>query len=138
MPPFQNCQVSALLTVSAVTVMWKRLGATKAQPQSGRPHKLTEWDSQVLKHLMGKNRLSSVATLTTEFQIAYESNVRTRTVRRELHEMGFQGRAATSKPQITCAMTSIGWSGVKLKTIGLWNSVFWNEESCFHIYQSDR
>ena len=29
-------------TVSAVTVKWKRRGATTAQPRSGRPHKLTE------------------------------------------------------------------------------------------------
>jgi hypothetical protein len=40
-------QVSALIepsrsTVSAVIVKWKRLGATTAQPRSGRPHKLTE------------------------------------------------------------------------------------------------
>jgi transposase len=42
-------QISALLelprsTVSAVIVKWKRLGATKAQPQSGRPHKFIEQD----------------------------------------------------------------------------------------------
>jgi transposase len=29
-------------TVSAVIVKWKHLGATTAQPQSGRPQKLTE------------------------------------------------------------------------------------------------
>ena len=42
-------QISALLelpwsTVSAVIVKWKRLGATTAQLQSGRRHKLTEQD----------------------------------------------------------------------------------------------
>jgi hypothetical protein len=47
-------QISALLelslsTLSAVIVNWKRLGATMAQPRSGRPHKLTEWDRRVLK-----------------------------------------------------------------------------------------
>ena len=75
MPPFQqvNRQISALLempwsTVSAVIVKWKRLGATTAQPRSGRPHKLTERDHRVL------NRLSSVATFTTEFQTASGSN----------------------------------------------------------------
>ena len=66
-------QISVLLdlprsTVSAVIVKWKRRGATTAQPRSGRPHKLTEWDRRVLKHGERKNRLSSVATLTTEFQ----------------------------------------------------------------------
>ena len=60
------CQISSLLdlprsTVSAVIVKWKRPGATAAQPRSGRPHNLTEWDHQMLKHLEPKNGLSSVA-----------------------------------------------------------------------------
>ena len=89
-------QISALLelprsTVNAVIVKWKRRGATTAHPQSGRPHKLTERDRRVLKHIVWKNRLLSVATLTTEFQTDPGSNVSTSTVRRELHEMGFHG-----------------------------------------------
>ena len=94
-------QISALLelpwsTVSAVIVKWKRLGATIAQPQSGSPHKLTERDLRVLKHVAWKNHPSLVATLTTasgstEFQTASGSKVNTSTIRRELHEMGFHG-----------------------------------------------
>ena len=38
-------------TVNAVIVKWKHLGATKAQPWNGRPHKLTERDRRVLKHV---------------------------------------------------------------------------------------
>jgi hypothetical protein len=60
-----------------------------AQLQSRRPHKLTEWDRQVLKHVAHKNGLSSIATLTTEFQTASGRNVSTRTVYRELHEVGY-------------------------------------------------
>uniref|UniRef100_UPI00358DF37F voltage-dependent L-type calcium channel subunit alpha-1D-like n=1 Tax=Myxine glutinosa TaxID=7769 RepID=UPI00358DF37F len=112
-------QISALLellwsTVSAVIVKWKRLGATKAQPQSGRPHKLTERDCRVLKRMACKNRLSSVATFTTEFQTASGRNVSTTTVRRQLHEMGFHGRAAAHKPKITmrnakCWLECLRW-----------------------------
>ena len=72
-----------------------------AQPQSRMPHKLTEWDRRVLKRVVRKNGLSLVATLTTEFQTASGSNVTRRTVRRELHEMDFHGRAAAHKPKIT-------------------------------------
>ena len=83
-------QISVLLelprsTVSAVIVKWKRLGATTAQPQSGRPHKLTERDRRVLKRVAWKKHLSWVATLTTEFQTDSGSNVSTSNVRRELH-----------------------------------------------------
>ena len=73
-------QISALIemprsTVSAVIVKWKGLGATTAQQQSGRPHKLTERDRWVLKCAACKNCLSSVATLTTEFQTASGSKM---------------------------------------------------------------
>ena len=65
-----------------------------AQLRSGRPHKLTERDQQVLKHV--KITCPRVATLSTEFQTASGSNVNTRTVRQ-----GFHGRAAAHKPKIT-------------------------------------
>ena len=71
-----------------------------SKPPSGRPHKLTEWNHQVLKHVACKNGLSSVATLTTELQTGSGSNVSTRTVRLELHELGFHGLTATHKPKI--------------------------------------
>jgi hypothetical protein len=64
-------------------------------------HKLTERDRRVLKRVAHKNRLASVATLTTKFQTASGSNVSTITVRREPLEMVFHGRAAAHKPKIT-------------------------------------
>ena len=73
------------LTVSAVNVKWKLLGATTAQLGSGMPHKHTELDRRGLNRVVSKNRLSSVATLTTEFQTASGSSVSTRSVRQELH-----------------------------------------------------
>ncbi|KAL7842614.1 hypothetical protein SRHO_G00243030 [Serrasalmus rhombeus] len=98
-------EISAMLdlprsTVSAVIVKWKRLGATTALPRSGRPHKLSERDLTVLERVANENRLSPVAALTTEFRNASGSNVSPRTVRRELHGMGFRGQAAAHKPKI--------------------------------------
>ena len=63
----------------------------------------------MLKRVAHTNRLSSVATLTTEFQTASGNNVTTITIGWKLHEMGFHGRAA-------------GWSCVKSAAIGLWSS----------------
>ena len=45
--------------VCAVIVKWKHLGATTAQPRSGRPYQLTG----VLKRVVHKNHMSFVATL---------------------------------------------------------------------------
>ena len=81
-------------------VKWKRLGATTAKLRSGKPNKLTEWDRRVLKRVSSKNRLSSAATLTTEFQTASGSNLSKITVCRDLNKMGVHGRAAAQKPKI--------------------------------------
>jgi hypothetical protein len=86
MPPFQ---ISALLelppsTVTAVVVKWKLLGATPARLGSGR--RTGPQSAEACK-----NNLSSIATLTTKFLTASGSNVSTRTVRQELHFMGFHG-----------------------------------------------
>ena len=139
-------QISALLklpqsTVSAVIVKWKRLRATTAQPWSGSPHKLTEPDRRVLKCRVQKNRLSSVATLTTKFQTDSGSNVSTSTVRRELHKMSFHGRAATHKPKITMhnAKRQLEWCKAHRHwTLEQWKHVLWSDESRFTIWQSDR
>ncbi|XP_034398585.1 aminoacyl tRNA synthase complex-interacting multifunctional protein 1-like isoform X2 [Cyclopterus lumpus] len=93
-------EISALLklprsTVSAVILKWKRGGITTALPRSGRPHKLKEEDRQVLEKVALENRSPSVEALTAEFQTASGASVSPRTVRRELHEMGFRGRVST-------------------------------------------
>jgi hypothetical protein len=83
-------QIPALLELPRSTV--------SAALGSGKPHKLTERDHQLLNSVV---HLSFVATLTTEFQTASGSNVNTRSAHWELHEMGFHGRTATHKPKIT-------------------------------------
>jgi len=97
-------EISALLdvpTASAIIVKRNRLGATTARPRSVRPCKLTERGRRVLKRVALRNRLSSAVSLTTEYQTASGSTISTRTLRRELHGMGFHGRSAAHKPHIT-------------------------------------
>jgi hypothetical protein len=86
-----------------------------AQPRSGRPHKLPERDCRVLGQVERKYSLSSFATVITEFTTASGSNVSTRCVHQELHEMGFRGRAAAHKPKITMrnAKRRLEWCGAQ-------------------------
>ena len=112
MPTFQQVSSSNFCPASAAPVncKWKCLRATTAQPRSGRPHKLTERDCRVLKCVA----LSSVATLTTEFQTASGSNVST-----ELFVGSFmKWFSMAEQPQTSlrspCTMPSVGWSSVKL------------------------
>nr|XP_046271996.1 uncharacterized protein LOC124073656 isoform X1 [Scatophagus argus]XP_046272004.1 uncharacterized protein LOC124073656 isoform X1 [Scatophagus argus] len=93
-------EISALLnlpqsTVSNVILRWKRGGITTALPRCGRPHKLKEQDRQVLEKIALESCLPSVEALTTELQTASGAKVSSKTVRRELHEMGFRGRVST-------------------------------------------
>jgi hypothetical protein len=82
------------------------------------------------------NNLSSVATLTTEFQTASGSNVSTITVRRDLHEMGFHGRAAAQKPKIIMHNDKSWLEWCKARrhwTLEQWKCVLWSDESRFII-----
>ena len=89
-----------------------------AQPLSGKPHKLTEWDRRLLKRVAFQNHLSSVATLTTEFQTAFGSNVSTRTVHN--------------------AKCRLAWCKVRRHwTLEQWKCVRWSDEFCITIWQSD-
>jgi hypothetical protein len=70
----------------------------------------TSWHNGTTSAETCKNHLSSVA-LTTEFQTASGSNISTKTVRRDLHEMVFHGwAAARTSLRSPCAMPSVGWS----------------------------
>ena len=127
-------------TVSAVIVNWKCLGATAAQPWNDRPHKLTERGRRVLKCVARKNRQSSLATLTAEFQTASGGNISTKTVPLELHEMGFHGRAATHKPKITLCNIKhrLEWCKARRYWTGSARKrVLWSDESCFTPWLSD-
>ena len=94
----------------------------------------------MLKHVAWKNRLSSVTTLTTEFQTDSGSNIRINTVRREFYEKGFHGRAAAHKPKITIRNVKhqLEWCKAHRHwTLEQWKRVLWHDESCFTIWQSD-
>ena len=100
-----------------------------AQRRICRPHKLTERDRRVLKHVAHKNRVSTVTTLTTEFQT-------TRTGCRELHEMGFHGRAAMHQITMLNAKRWLEWCKAR-RHWAQWKHILWSDESWFTIWQSD-
>ena len=92
----------------------------------------------MLKRVAWKNRLPSVATLTTEFQTDSGINVSTNTVRQVLHEMGFHGRAAAHKPKITMYNAIVDWCKAHRHwTLEQWKHVLWRDKTRFTIWQSD-
>ncbi|CAI9584342.1 unnamed protein product, partial [Staurois parvus] len=88
-------------TVSGIITKWKQLGTTATQPQSGRPHKMTEWNQHMLKRTVRRSRQLSAKSIAKDLQTSCVLTISTTTLHRELHGMGFHGQAAASKPYIT-------------------------------------
>ncbi|CAI9535642.1 unnamed protein product, partial [Staurois parvus] len=80
------------VTVSGIITKWKQL-RTATQPPSGRPRKMTERGQRMLKCTVYRSRQLSAESIAKDLKLHVAF--------RELHGMGFHGRAAASKPYIT-------------------------------------
>ncbi|CAI9616973.1 unnamed protein product, partial [Staurois parvus] len=88
-------------TVSGIITKWKQLGTSATQPPSGRPRHMTGWGQRMLKRTVRRSRQLSAESIAKDLQTWCGLQMSPTTVRRELHGMGFHGRAAASKPSIT-------------------------------------
>jgi transposase len=87
--------------VGDMIVKWKREGTTTMKPCPGRPRFMIDRDQQALKKVVRETLQKSSETITLEFCSATNCPTRTMTVHRELRGMGFHGRAAAHKPNIS-------------------------------------
>ncbi|CAI9613878.1 unnamed protein product, partial [Staurois parvus] len=70
---------------------------------------MTEQGQRMLKHTVRRSRQLSAESIAKYLQTSCGLKIST-TVRRELHRMGFHGRAAPSKPYIKCnAQCQMQW-----------------------------
>ncbi|CAI9545683.1 unnamed protein product, partial [Staurois parvus] len=88
-------------TVSGIIAKWKQLETTATQPPSGRPRHMTGWGQRMLKRRVRRSHQLSAESIAKDLKTLGGLQISTTTVRRELHGMGFHGRAAASKPSIT-------------------------------------
>jgi transposase len=127
-------------TVGDVVMKWDREGIIKPPSRPGKPRKLSDRDRRSLRRVVTSNRQTSVDTIATEFRSACGSDVSARTVRRELHELGFHGRAAAHKPHITQANARLRLQWCKARrqwTVEQWKSIMWSDESRYMLWRSD-
>ncbi|CAI9624268.1 unnamed protein product, partial [Staurois parvus] len=61
---------------------------------------MTEWGQHMMKCTLCRSRQLSAESIATDLQTSCGLQIST-TVHRELHGMGFHGRAAASKPYVT-------------------------------------
>jgi transposase len=90
--------------VGDVIVKGKREGTTTRKPWPGRPRLMADRadrDRRALKKVVHETRQTSSETITREFRSAMKCLASAMTVRRELRGMGFHGRAAAHKPNIS-------------------------------------
>ena len=97
-----SCEISLLLnipqsTVSGIITKWQRLGTTATKPQSARPCKMMEHCERMLRCTVRRGRQLSAESIAPDLQTSCGLQISSRTVRRELHRMGFHGPAAASK-----------------------------------------
>ena len=117
-----NSSISATL-IADRSINWEyshAISIDKHWQENGLTKELSNFLSMWQHHRMFSS--SSIATLTTEFQTASESNVSTRSVHRELHEMGLHGRAAAHKPKITMRNAKHRLEWCKAAFIWIWSS----------------
>ncbi|CAI9586815.1 unnamed protein product, partial [Staurois parvus] len=88
-------------TVSGIITKWKQLGTTATQPPSDRPRHMTERGQRMLKRTVRRSHQLSAELIAKDLQTWCGLQMSPTTVHRELHGMGFHGRAAASKPYIT-------------------------------------
>ncbi|CAI9573558.1 unnamed protein product [Staurois parvus] len=88
-------------TVSGIITKWKQLGTTATPPPTGRPCHMIERGQRILKRTVRTSHQLSAESIAKDLQTWCGLQMCTITVRRELHGMGFHGRAAASMPYIT-------------------------------------
>ena len=86
-------------TVSkAMTALAKEGKTSSLKQNSRRKQKQSDRERQTLTWIVRKDHKNTAPKFTTEFNVHLEKPVSSKTVRRELHEAGFHGRAAIRKP----------------------------------------
>ena len=88
-------------TVGDVVLKWKREGVIKLQSRPGNPKIMSDRYRRSLRRVVKANRQMSMDTVATNFRAASGSVASTRTIRQELIALGFHGRAAAHKPNIS-------------------------------------
>ncbi|GFX51157.1 uncharacterized protein TNCV_2735081 [Trichonephila clavipes] len=113
-------------TVSDVIGKWKRRGNETAEKRTGRPTILGERSHRTLKRIVKQNCKSSWVEISQEFQSSSGISLSSRTVRRELKNLGFHGHAAAHKPHITPQNVKQGSRAHRHWTGDMWKTVLWS------------
>lgn len=126
-------------TVNDVIVKWKKDGLTSSSPRPGRPPIMNDRDQWHLNRLIRDDRQQSVEDLTKKFKEMGLKSVSTATIRRNLYELGYHGRAGVRKPFVSeqNRLKRLSWCKERKNWEKEWENVVWSDESRYLLFQND-
>jgi transposase len=119
-------------TVDSILKKKRDTGTVETKKRSGRPRKTTNRDLRQIKAALENNCKAKLS----EISDVVPTQVSTRTLRKRIHEIGFNNRVAVEKPnvndvqkekRINFAQDHLSW------TIADWKQVIWSDELLFEI-----
>lgn len=109
----------------------KCLGTTATQPQSGRPHKFTEWGRRMLSRIVLKCRQRSADSITADFKTFLGINTSAQKLCAGNFMAGFPWPSS-------CMEALLHWEQCQGSDgVVQWKCVLWSDKSHFSIWQSD-
>jgi len=126
-------------TINDVIRKWEEDGLTSPAPRSGRPPILDDRDQRHLARLIKTDRQQSVEQLTENFNELGLKTVSAATIRRNLYELGYHGRAGVRKPfvsEVNRGKRHV-WCRERRNWSEEWNNIIWSDESRFVLFQND-
>lgn len=129
--------------ISTVKKTIQRYGHSEmpvSKKRSGRPKLLGEDEKNILKEIVTSDNRTSASDMKESFYQSTGLNVSTKTIYRNLHQIGFNSHHAASKPllndkqrqdRLEWCINRRHWSKK------MWRSVIWSDESRFTLFCND-
>lgn len=111
-----------------------------SKKRSGRPSLLNNDDRKVLKEIVTRNNKSSATEIQKKFSATTGQEVCVKTIRKNLHKIGFNSYQAVTKPLLTenQRQKRLEWCIDKQNwSVQQWRNVIWSDESRFTLFRSD-
>lgn len=128
-------------TVSRIYLAWKSgRGIASRKRNSGRKSGETERAQRRLHRIVATNRRQTTQQITRNFNVAQDTSVSERTIRRRLQKIGLRSCKPLRKPLISPKNKKLRleWCRQRLDwTADQWKSVLWSDESRFTLFPTD-
>ena len=131
------------LPIGTVKTTIRRYGDSEmpiSKRRSGRPKLFSDSEQKILKEIIDKNDKISADKLQKSFNDITSMHPSTKTIYRNLHQMGLRSHIAVLKPLINEKQRQhrLDWCINRRNwTKRMWRTVIWSDESRFTLFNND-